>query len=572
MVWKNSRFVFVVALVVLALGGVFAFPDDTQGQTPDPDTSKLDAALLGVLRVRESTVGPAQEAEAAALRYAEATTSAFEGVDGQVYVEALIKTTGATGGIEDLGVIVQSQVGPVLSVSIPLDVLPLISALPNVEFVEAARRLQYMTDISVPETGGADFHAAGNKGAGVIVAVIDSGIDFMHQDFRKPDGTTRIKFLCDQTDAPQGGDATCPGGNGTSGTLWTEAQINATISGQNIVRQRDLDGHGTHVAGTAAGDDPTFTGMAPEADLLIVKTTLYSNDLVSAIEFVDNRATQLAQPYVLNMSLGSQDGYHDGTDLQSQAIDALVGEGKPGKTVVVAAGNDGAKTIHYEATANGEPHVVDFTMPIPGDSSLLQRAIVNLFYDDAEDFLLSFHDPDGQGIPNIPSNSGSGVVCNLDYCYYYIHTGNQTLTGTKQFQLTIDAPGIWVGGGSSTIQKPGTWRITLDGEVNASGAFDAWCVISCYFPDGDSQFTIGSPGSAKSALAVGSYVTKPCWESFLTSTPSGAFNQYCYVGDLQIGAVSSFSSNGPTKDGRIKPDISAPGQAIISALSRSLSV
>ena len=178
-------------------------------------------------------------------------------------VRALLKTDGSFDGLAELGVTIQSTVGNVSAVRIPVDALAALTNLPNVEFIEAARKLSLTNDISVPSTGATAFHDAGLDGSGAVVAVIDTGVDFTHQDFRNPDGTTRIKYICDQTAPPLPGDNTCPGdGTSNGGTLWTEAQINAALTGSGTVRQQDTNGHGTHVLGTAAGDDATFGGMA----------------------------------------------------------------------------------------------------------------------------------------------------------------------------------------------------------------------------------------------------------------------------------------------------------------------
>ena len=112
------------------------------------------------------------------------------------------------------------------------------------------------------------------------------------------------------------------------------------------MRQKDTTGHGTHGLSIAAGDDAALPGVAPAADLIVVKATredgtlgFESADIINALSFVDEKAAELGQPYVVNLSLGTLFSSHDGRSLEEQAIDALVGPGIPGKAVVVAAGN-----------------------------------------------------------------------------------------------------------------------------------------------------------------------------------------------------------------------------------------
>ena len=183
-------------------------------------------------------------------------------------------------------------------------------------------------------------------GAGALIGYIDTGVDVFHQDFRTAGGSTRIKYLLDLSDPGDvDGDGDLDGAGPFGGTLYTEAQINAALAGGSI-GERDTTGHGTHGLSVAAGDDATQPGVAPAADLVVVKATrqdgtlgFESADVINALAFVDQKAAELARPYVANLSLGTIAGSHDGRSLEEQAIDALVGPGIAGKVVVVAAGN-----------------------------------------------------------------------------------------------------------------------------------------------------------------------------------------------------------------------------------------
>ena len=185
----------------------------TAGEGPEAKPEKLDATLSGIIAREtgkyqtsaigsESGIETTEKEEEDSGNIETAGFSAF--TDDRSAIRALIKTDGSLDGIEDLGVTIQSVVGTVVAATIPVDTLLELTSLPNVEYIEASQKLSLSNDISVPTTGAPGFHDAGIDGSGVIVAVIDTGVDFTHDDFRNPDGTTRIKFICDQTDPPQG--------------------------------------------------------------------------------------------------------------------------------------------------------------------------------------------------------------------------------------------------------------------------------------------------------------------------------------------------------------------------------
>lgn len=537
------RFI-ALSLAVLSI----TFSNTTQGQEPQPDYGKLDTALLGA--VSSSLPGAQVVSEEVRGHIAQFTSYGFTDADGTEYIDGLIKTNGSLDGFRSLGVIVQSVVGEVVSARMPVETISQLTSLPNVEFIEASRQLAPFNDTSVPSTGATNFHNAGIDGTGAIVVVIDSDIDFTHNDFRNTDGTTRIKFLCDQTDAPQAGDATCPGlGSPIGGTLWTEAQINTHLDGGTQVRQTFTETHGSHVTGSAAGNDSTYGGMAPGADIIFVKSTLSSHDVVNSLSFIDQKAGELGLPYVINMSFGGHFGPHDGTDAMSVAINSLVGAGIQGKAVVAAAGNEGGSNIHASADLAGGNQTVQFDVPAGA-----VQFFVETWYDGNEDFTFGFTDSQGGGQINI--DSGFSISqCVANYCFQVEHTFNQPEhNNSKQVELVITPPN-----GGSQITAPGTWTFTLSGTPTTNGVFHTWCNGSCTFPNGDTDFTVGEPAAAANAITVGALTNKPCW--------TGLNGERCYNGSPSEGDVAGFSSKGPTRDGRIKPDIVAPGEGIASALS-----
>ena len=165
----------------------------------------------------------------------------------------------------------------------------------------------------------------------MLVGDVDTGVDYGHGDFDDAAGNTRLVNIWDQTV-----NGAAPAGYGY-GTEWSSAQIDA-----NTCTETDLNGHGTHVLGTIGGDGSqtgygfapfTYAGMAPKADLIMVKTTSYTTAILDGVQYIFQRATALGRNCVVNLSLGSQYGPHDGSSAFESGLNALCG---PGRIVVIA--------------------------------------------------------------------------------------------------------------------------------------------------------------------------------------------------------------------------------------------
>jgi|GEM_PF-1914862 len=205
-------------------------------------------------------------------------------------------------------------------------------------------------------TGAWVQRSSGFTGRGVVVGVVDSGLDWDHPDFWSSPSDTRILYIWNQTITPVGGENPPPEfGYGV------EYDSSDVIAG--TPREVDSTGHGTHVMGGAAGDgsatnglEPAgrYAGLAPDAYLIPVKTTWLDADVVDGVDYIFRRAEALGLPCVVNLSLGSHYGPHDGTGPFEAAIANLTG---PGKMVVGAAGNSGNDPLHARVVVSGTDSV-----------------------------------------------------------------------------------------------------------------------------------------------------------------------------------------------------------------------
>jgi subtilisin family serine protease len=493
--------------------------------------------------------------------------------DGTLRYGAIIYTRDVET-LRAMGIQVNSVLPEFVTAQLTPSDMTRLADLETVKFLDPGKVHHSMLDVSVPETGAALLHSGfinntPYKGAGAIVLIFDTGIDWKHFDFRKAGDTTksRILFIWDQTLTPIAGESS-PSGLGY-GVEYTQAQIENEFNGsaRGIVREKDTFGHGTHVASTAAGNGQAFNnkyiGMAPEADIIIVKGgegTFSSTGEMDGLTYALNKATALREPIVVNMSLGGQQGPHDGTDPDEVAVDNFVKN--PGHVVCIAAGNDGAHAIHINGTiSNGLPAVVPVTVPAytsnPGTEN--DDFILDIWLSDANAVSMKITTPSNKQYITPADSSIDGLNNNLDGT---IDTWNHTETPYNHRHIQM-----WIHDATAIVPKPGTWTITLTTTGNPV-AYDGWInsdlgdgTTSATLTNGNSNKTVSIPGTASGAITVASYVTKWNWTS-----SDGTSWIYSGPSD-RTGNISTFSGIGPTADGRLKPDIAAPGQGIVAAFS-----
>lgn len=353
----------------------------------------------------------------------------------------------------------------------------------------------------------------GLDGSGVAVGLVDTGIDVFHPDFMDAQGNTRILALWDQVE----------------GIVYTQAQIQA-----GSVPNRDDDGHGTHVAGIAAGAgraEPVgqFSGFAPEAGLLVVRTTFLESDVLAGVQWVYQQAESRGMPAVVNLSLESHIGPHDGTSWFEQELSALTG---PGRLLVVAAGNNAENGIHTEA-GYGQ------SITLPFDPDAFSTSQLACYAASTDRPVLVLEAPDGTTF------SPGGTRVHQGTTIIFPAAGHRGSDWECLLELR-------------TGQDPGRWVLHLSHAAAGSRSVQAWG-RALEFTQPESAHTLGMPSTADSALCVGSYVTRWQWDSLLGGRQ--------YGGTSREGQPSLFSAWGPRVDGQQRPHLLMPGQGIFAPLS-----
>ena len=415
------------------------------------------------------------------------------------------------------------------------------------------------------ETRSAQARAThGVTGKGVAVAILDRGIDWTHADFRNADGSSRIAFIFDLTDNTGAGAANNQYG---VGTIYTQAQINASLAGGPALATRDAVGHGTATAGNCCGNGRAslgrYVGVAPEATLIIVKFTsdgapahdtqaaeaaFYKPELFpKAVDFAIDKAREIGMPLVMLANFGSISGRADGSDGIAQKIDAVVGPGKAGVVFVTGAGDDGGRANHASGTiAAGQTARVQF---IKGQAGAIT---LNLWYPAADRLTASITSPSASYGPYAPpANNSFDTKSSGEFSYG--HNGSVYYGGLwRLVYLTVSGP-------------VGTYSIDLQTTAASSGAFEATLSPAGYSGNDSNRFvsyvspgkTIWSGAAARYNIAPNSYVFRTSWQGLTGSV-------YSVTNEGGLGDLWAGSSIGPTWDGRVGVDVSAPGERTIT--------
>jgi len=532
----------VLALALVVLAAPVARAQAPQRHTVDADLVRLESSV-------RATLGESDDP-----------------VRGRM-ISAILRGPVSADALRAMGVDVGTQAGGVTTVRMPLSAAPAVARLQGVEAVRLSLPYKLHHDLSIPDAHGDAKRTqspplSGFNGNNVVVGLVDSGIQYQHDDFKNPDGTTRIYSIWDQLTV---GTAPQPYNYGNE---CTQAQINAGTCGET-----DAIGHGTHVAGSAAGDGSAtgngvpqfkYAGMANKATIVMVKTDFTDKGLIDAVKYIFAKATLLGRPAVVNMSLGTNLGPHDGTLDLELGLNALVG---PGKVIVASSGNEQSTRQHGHLVSTVALDSLTFAVPTYAGSGISNDFfLIDGWYEDSDNYTVTVVSPTGivhgpvtRGNFYISSNNSDGRV--------YIEN-DVILTNNNDVNVYIEVSDQL----GSPIPRAGGWRIRVTPvAVTSAGHVHFWSYsnLSPTYPDAvfatkfDPEMTIGAPATADSLISVGAHVTKSSW----TSSAVGLPGPWQFVPPEAVNALGTFSGLGPRRDGAIKPDLTAPGSAIASALS-----
>ncbi len=399
------------------------------------------------------------------------------------------------------------------------------AAEPEVIFLEKPKKLFYEVEYSeimscIPQVRYAPYNLTGK---GIIVAIIDSGIDYNHPDFINEDGTTRILSIYDEN----------------TDTEYDRQTINEAIrtGDSSIVPVRDISGHGTHVAGIAAGNGRAskgqYIGVASEAEIIAVK--LGDDDffstarLMEAIDYVLKKSEEYGLPVAINLSFGNNYGSHDGTSLIETYIDTVCGEWK--NVIVAGTGNEAAKGIHKYGFLSRNSDIIELSI-----GSFEASIDIQLWKNYIDDFYITIETPDGRRFGPVFNQSAITRFATSNSIIYVYYGEPSPYSRFQEIFFQIIPTNEYI--------DYGIWKIILDPAKIIDGRYDFWLPAGTYisentrFYNTDPEVTLTIPSTSFKVISVGAY-------------------------DARAGSYADFSGRGYTRTIKvIKPDIVAPGVAI----------
>ena len=457
--------------------------------------------------------------------------------------DLIVKYSGSLDCVRALGAQVVEMMNEYAIVTIREDLISVMSDCASVEYIEKPKRLFFQVENGKRVSCITPVQAPplSLSGRGVLVAIIDSGIDYENPVFQNADGTTRIRALWDQT---------IPGNPPIGyaiGTEYNREEINQALL-QETRRQRlqmvgsqDFSGHGTSVAGIAAGSSEEYRGVAYESELLVVKLGLpmengfpRTTELIQGIDYVVRKALEYQMPVAINLSFGNSYGPHDGSSLLERFIEDIANIWK--SVICIGTGNEGNNAGHTSGRLiESEEHVIE--LAVQENETTLNVQVWKAYFDLVDISLIS---PSGVRVGPIQEVLGSQrfIVGNTQMLLYY---GEPSPFSIDQ-EIFIDfLP-------RNVFLDSGVWRIVLTPRKIVNGEYAMWLPTGgvlnpgtgFLFPTEERTLTI--PSTSYRTIGVGAY--NPLTFSY-----------------------ADFSGRGPAGPGRrAKPDIVAPGVDITAPI------
>jgi len=431
--------------------------------------------------------------------------------------------------------------------------------------------------VELPRAMG-DF---GVDGSGVVLGVVDTGLDFRHPAFQNADGSTRVAWLLSFGQEARGVHAAIEAELGCTAdppcAVFSGEEIDQLLaSGVEGELPLDSIGHGSHVTGIAAGRDEAFPGVAPAANLIVVQAAGAAGaasdaSILLGVKFVFDRALEMGLPAVVNLSLGSSFGAHDGTSGLEQVIDEL--SAPPGRAVVVASGNDAGLFeatdtrypdplgIHAEAIVpRGSEVRVPLHIAANFSGNLSGYVFVWISSEPGDELSLAFDN--GRGVLTAPVAVGeTGFLTSSElgdddvYELIIVNGPENADSDIKQGSLVFALSG--------TLAASREFELVLSGHGTAKVWLESGDDLTSivFLPRARAGGTVTIPATAASVISVGASVNRESWTDYSGAEvffPLGA-----------PGSRAYFSGAGPSELGTVEPDVLAPGGYVISAMAQA---
>ena len=471
--------------------------------------------------------------------------------------ELIVKYSGSLDGVREMGVQVEELQNEYAILIVPENLIDQVSRLPQIEYVEKPKRLFFAINrakaascINILQEPPENL-----TGKGVLMAVIDSGIDYFHDDFRNEDGTTRILELWDQA----------------LDKVFTAAEINNALEAESRAEAREIlpsvdgSGHGTSVAGIAAGNgresEGAYRGVAFESELLVVKLGAAreegfprTTELMRGVDFVVRRAVEMRQPLVVNISFGNTYGSHDGTGLLETFLNDIGNYGQT--TIVVGSGNEGATAGHVSGnfpaagsrggrgtgSAGGERSSGGNYGTVRSELSVAPYETgvsVQLWKDYTDRFTVTLETPSGERLGPLSEQLGPVRFRyrRTQVLVYYGKPGPFSVAQEIYFDFVPD---------EGNYVESGIWTFILEPQRIVQGRYDFWLPSSAVlnfatrFLESTPDTTLTIPSSAAKVITVGAY-------------------------NSITDSYADFSGRGFTRmTDQVKPDLCAPGVGLMA--------
>jgi subtilisin family serine protease len=454
--------------------------------------------------------------------------------------------------------------------------------------VEVSPPLHLLLDTAAGYVAATAANASGSLGKGALVGIADTGIDLTHPDFRDAGGGTRVQWLLDLSSHPIGKHpdleskygSTDTSGNLALGAVWSKADIDALLTaGVTSGLPQDEVGHGTLVAACAAGQDARYQGVAPQAGLLVARISdagsesIGNDELLRGVKFLFDVADSMSEPVVVNLSIGTDFGPHDGTLAWEQALAANIGSAHPGHALIVAAGNSGSisetpihQNVHVSPDTTVRVPISTFVSPQNGGVQVWVAMRTGA------DLKVGLDGPDGPWIA--PVGDGASAGKNTTPYDAAVYNGGAA-SGSPVPMQSHGAVVLWQG-----QWNKGTYTVVLSGQGTADlylqATGDASNPGDVGFADAVREGTVNLPATHPDIISVGCTINKTSWHSASRLGLALVVPRLDPAGgepapgdrDPIGGEPCWFSSAGPTLTGVPKPEILAPGAAIVGALSQ----